>query len=118
MRTSAARRAGIATAAALCLGFRPIPIAHSDGLLPADEVKVRAVEAAYAAAWVKNDPAAILATLWPDAVIVPPGRPPLRGVEEIRRFWWPPGGPRTTVTTFDSLVAQAGGCGPTACMNA
>ncbi len=114
MRGSAARRATLAILTVGFLGLHPIPIAPADRLLPADEVKVRAVEAAYAAAWVRNDPAAILATLWPDAVLMPPGRAPVRGLEEIRRFWWPAGGPRTTVTVFDSRVAQVGGTGTTA----
>lgn len=117
MKPGTTRFAAVAAAAmgaVLCLGIRPMPVAESDRLSPADDVKVRAVEAAYATAWVKNDPAAILATLWPDAVLIPPGRAPVRGVEEIRRFWWPPGGPRTTVTAFDSLAAQVGGSGATA----
>jgi uncharacterized protein (TIGR02246 family) len=114
MRPPAARLASVAVLGLSVLGLHPIPIAPSDRLLPADDAKVRAVEAAYAAAWVKNDPAAILATLWPDAVLMPAGRAPIRGVEEIRRFWWPPGGPRTTVTVFDSRVAQIGGSRATA----
>ena len=108
MRAAAVRLASLAILSAGFLGLRPISIAPSDRLLPEDDVKVRAVEAAYAAAWVKNDPAAVLATLWPDAVLMPPGRAPVRGLEEIRRFWWPPGGPRTTVTVFDSLAAALG----------
>jgi uncharacterized protein (TIGR02246 family) len=113
MKPSAARFA-VATLALLGLGYRPIPTEPPDRLSPADEVKVRAVDAAYAAAWVKNDPSAILATLWPDAVLLPPGRAPIRGVDEIRRFWWPADGPKTTVTTFESTVTQVGGSGPTA----
>jgi uncharacterized protein (TIGR02246 family) len=114
MRTSAARLGLVAVLSVGFLGFRPIETAPSEPLAPADELKVRAVDAAYAAAWVKNDPAAILATLWPDAVLVPPGRAPVAGVEEIRKFWWPAGGPKTTVTTFESTIAQVGGSGSTA----
>jgi uncharacterized protein (TIGR02246 family) len=109
--------ARLAIVAVLCvgfLGFRPIETAPSERLLPADEAKVRAVDAAYAAAWVRNDPTAILATLWPDAVLAPPGRAPVVGVEEIRKFWWPAGGPKTTVTAFESTVVQVGGSGSTA----
>ena len=104
----------IAVVSVIFLGFRPTEVAPSERLRPADELKVRAVDAAYAAAWLRNDPAAVLATLWPDAVLVPPGRAPLRGVEEIRRFWWPSDGPKTTVTAFESTVSQIGGSGSTA----
>ena len=103
-----------AVGALVALGFGPPPIESPDRLSPADERNVRAVDAAYAKAWVKNDPAAILATLWPDAVLVPPARAPIRGVEEIRKFWWPAGGPKTTVTVFESSISQVGGTGPTA----
>jgi uncharacterized protein (TIGR02246 family) len=109
-----ARLASVLVLSVGFLGFRPIEMVPTDRLLPVDEVKVRAVVAAYAAGWVKNDPAAILATLWPDAVLLPPGRAPIRGVDEIRKFWWPAGGPKTTVTAFESTIAQVGGSGPTA----
>ena len=113
MRSAAGRPAIVAVLGLSVLGFRPVEVVPSQ-LPPADDVKVRAVEAAYATAWVKNDPAAILATLWPDAVLIPPGHAPVRGVDEIRRFWWPPGGPKTTVTLFESTVVQVGGSGSTA----
>jgi uncharacterized protein (TIGR02246 family) len=108
------RLVAVGVALLLSAGFRRDSPAPADRLSPEDEVKVRAVDAAYAAAWVKNDPAAILATLWPDAVLVPPGRAPVVGVEEIRKFWWPAGGPKTTVTAFASTIAQVGGSGSTA----
>jgi uncharacterized protein (TIGR02246 family) len=114
VRSSAAPLGLVAVLSVGFLGLRPIDVAPPDRLSPADELKVRALDAAYATAWVRNDPAAVLATLWPDAVLVPPGRAPIRGVEEIRQFWWPADGPKTTVTTFESTVAQVGGSGPTA----
>ena len=113
MRTSV-RLAAVGVALLLAAGFRRDSSTPADRLSPEDEAKVRAVDAAYAAAWIKNEPAAVLATLWPDAVLVPPGRAPIQGVEEIRKFWWPDGGPKTTVTAFESTVAQVGGSGPTA----
>jgi uncharacterized protein (TIGR02246 family) len=113
MKTSV-RLATVGFALLLAAGFRRDSPAPSDRLSPEDEVKVRAVDAAYAGAWLKNEPAAVLATLWPDAVLVPPGRAPVVGVEEIRKFWWPAGGPKTTVTTFESAITQVGGGGSTA----
>ena len=109
----AARLVIVALLGLSVLGFRPVEVVPSQ-LPPADDVKVRTVEAAYATAWVKDDPAAILATLWPDAVLIPPGHAPVRGADEIRRFWWPTGGPKTTVTLFESTVVQVGGSGSTA----
>jgi uncharacterized protein (TIGR02246 family) len=80
-------------------------------LSPADEAKIRAINEAYAAAWRRNDAAAVRATLWPDAVLVPQGNPPVRGLEAIDRFWWPKGGPATTVTGFTVTVDEVGGSG-------
>jgi ketosteroid isomerase-like protein len=84
--------------------------AGSNALEPADERRVRAVNDAYVSAWRKNDPAAVLATFWPDAVLVPQGRAAIGGYDAIRRFWWPPG-PATTVTGFTHTTDEVGGSG-------
>ena len=34
-------------------------------------------------------------------MLLPPGRLPLEGEREIRAFWWPADGSRTTITAFD-----------------
>ena len=80
-------------------------------LSPADEAKIRAVNEAYAAAWRRNDPEAVRAALWPDAVLIPQGSLPVRGLEAIDRFWWPKDGPATTVTGFTVTVDEVGGSG-------
>lgn len=80
-------------------------------LSPADEAKIRAVNEAYAAAWRRNDPEAVRAALWSDAVLIPQGSPPVRGLEAIDRFWWPKDGPATTVTGFTVTVDEVGGSG-------
>lgn len=80
-------------------------------LSPADEARIRAVNEAYAAAWRRNDPAAVRATLSPDAVLIPQGNAPVRGLDAINRFWWPPSGPRTTVTGFTITTDEVGGGG-------
>ena len=99
-----------AVAAAALLALSRAGAAGTDALDPADEKKVRAVNDAYVSAWRKNDPAAVLATFWPDAVIVPQGRGAIRGDDAIRRFWWPPG-PPTTVTGFTHTTDEVGGSG-------
>jgi ketosteroid isomerase-like protein len=87
-----------------------IGVAQSNALDPTDERKVRAVNDAYVTAWRKNDPSAVLATFWPDAVLIPQGRVAIRGIDEIRRYWWPPG-PATTVTGFTHTTDEVGGNG-------
>ena len=80
-------------------------------LAPGDEARIRAVNEAYAAAWRSNDPSAVRATFWPDAVLIPQGSKPIRGLDAINRFWWPASGPRTTVTGFTITTDEVGGSG-------
>lgn len=96
---------------ALALGTVSFAGAPDGRLLSADEAKIRTVNEAYAAAWRKNDPAAVRATLWPNAVLIPQGSAPVEGLDAINRFWWPPSGPRTTVTGFTITTAEVGGTG-------
>ena len=79
-------------------------------LPPTDVAKVRAVNDAYVSAWRKNDATAVLATFWPDAVLIPQGRATISGLDAIRRFWWPPG-PPTTVTGFTHTTDEVDGSG-------
>ena len=93
-------------AAALAFGF-----AISSGLSPAEVARVRLVNESYAAGWRKNDPAAVRATFWSDAVLIPQGSAPVRGMAAIDRFWWPAEGPKTTVTGFAVTTDEVGGSG-------
>jgi ketosteroid isomerase-like protein len=79
------------------------------GLDRANEDKVRAANAAYVSGWLKNDQAAVLATLWPDAVLIPQGRAQIRGLDAIKAFWWPAAGPRTTIHNFAFTTDEVGG---------
>jgi uncharacterized protein (TIGR02246 family) len=80
-----------------------------------DRAAVGRAHEAYRAAWLANDADAVLATLTPDAVLVPHhGLPPVEGATAIRRFWWPPDGPPTRITAFDTTVAEVGGSGDVA----
>lgn len=81
------------------------------GLNRADEEKVRAANTAYVAAWLKNDPNAVLATFWPDAVLIPQGLPQIRGIDAMKAFWFPPAGPRTTIHSFNFTADEVGGSG-------
>jgi uncharacterized protein (TIGR02246 family) len=71
------------------------------GLTARDSSDIEAVRTAYVQAWLADDTSGVLATLDTDAVLLPPGRLPLEGEREIREFWWPTDGSRTTITAFD-----------------
>ena len=80
-------------------------------LAPRDESRIRTVNEAYAAGWRANDPDEVRATFWPDAVLIPQGSAPIRGMDAINRFWWPADGPATTVTAFTVTADEVGGSG-------
>ena len=69
-----------------------------------DIENVKKAFADYAAAWLKNDADAVMATLTKDAVVMPQGVSPKKGIGDIKQFWFPTDGSRTTVTKFDGLI--------------
>jgi histidine triad (HIT) family protein len=58
----------------------------------------------YYSAWLKNDEMAVLQTLTNTTVIMPQGLTPKKGIEEIRNFWFPKDGSKTTITKFDYII--------------
>lgn len=67
------------------------------------------MRSAYVQAWLADDTAGVLATLDSNAVLLPPGHLPLEGEREIRAFWWPADGSRTTITAFDWTLEELAG---------
>lgn len=83
----------------------------ADGFTAGDEAAVRALEEAYRTAWLANDSAAVMATLAPDAVLMPAGVRPLAGDSAIRGFWWPDDGSETTIESYEIAVDEVEGSG-------
>jgi len=75
-------------AAAAVLAAAVASAAPVGRLAPRDEAKIRAVNERYAAGWRANDADAVRATFWPDAVLIPQGSEPIRGMDasEARNF--------------------------------
>ena len=101
-------------AAAIVLAAAVASAAPVGRLAAKDEARIRAVNEAYAAGWRANDADSVRATFWPDAVLIPQGSEPIRGMDAINRFWWPADGPATTVTAFTVTTDEVGGSGATA----
>jgi uncharacterized protein (TIGR02246 family) len=67
-----------------------------------EHARLRAVNEAYRAAWLRGDSAAVLRLFVAEAVLLPHhGDDPVIGIEAIQRFWWPATSPPTTVTALD-----------------
>jgi len=75
-----------------------------------DAAAVRGVIEAYRTAWLRGDAHGVMATLTADAVLLPAhGAKPVIGTDAITKYWWPGGGPTTTITKLDITVEQVGG---------
>jgi uncharacterized protein (TIGR02246 family) len=85
--------------------------AESEKLSATDVAKIRAVNEAYAAAWLRNDPQTVLNNFASDAVLKPQGNRPVEGIEAIKIFWWPAEGSRTTIKSFTITTDEIGGEG-------
>jgi uncharacterized protein (TIGR02246 family) len=74
---------------------QPRPMTYGDRA--AVEINTRA----YVDAWLANDAERVMATLLPDATILPSGLRPITGAAAIRQFWFPAKGPVTRVTAMN-----------------
>jgi ketosteroid isomerase-like protein len=102
-------------AAALALGAVVAAAANeSPGSSAADRPAAEAATRAYRDAWLSNDPVAVMATLTPDAVLLPSGMEPIAGEAAIRAFWFPPDGPAPTVTAMEQTIDGVEGSGEVA----
>jgi len=82
---------------------------HSDihaRRLSDDRDDIISASRAFSAAYVRGDVDAMMALYTPDAVILPPNRPIIRGTDALRRYWTLPAGLRVVehAATPDSIV--------------
>src|SRR5262249_25790377 len=56
-----------------------------------------------------DDTSGVMATLAPDAVLMPAGQYPLATPAAIRSFWWPSDGSSTTILAFSRVIDEIGG---------
>ena len=94
---------GIALAMLACAPAEPKAFSS------ADERAIRHIDSLYVAAWLRDDTAAVLRTLAPDAVLMPAGQRALATPNDIRAFWWPTDGSRTKILTFYRVIDEIAG---------
>jgi len=97
------------TASAITLMLAVIACNTPAGLSDADRVAIRQLDSDYVDAWLRDDTAAVLATLAPSAVLMPAGQRPLTDLNAIRGFWWPTDGSRTRITAYETTIDDIGG---------
>jgi uncharacterized protein (TIGR02246 family) len=105
---------------AVCIGllaFSPTGLARAEhdksALTEQDRTAIRSVIEKYRTSWLAGDAAGVMSTFTDDAVLLPAqGSAAVVGREAIRRYWWPAGGPPTTITKLNITYEQIGGeCG-------
>jgi uncharacterized protein (TIGR02246 family) len=99
------RIAALASAAVLSVAWHQLALAQSGGLSPNDRTLIRRTVETYRTAWLAGDAQGVLRTLTEDCVLLPAGgASPVQGIDAIRKYWWPAGGPPTRVTRLDITV--------------
>jgi len=106
-----ARRSAALLAVALGLGWlaQGCTSAQQESITAEELEQIKAVDLAYASAWLTNDAEQVMATFTSDAVIMPSGMPAFEGPEAMRGFWWPEDAPPTAVTEFALVQHEVGG---------
>jgi len=79
-----------------------------------DRRAIRANDSTYVSAWMRDDTSGVLSTLTADAVLVPGGMQPVRGLAGARAFWFPQDGSHTKLSTFNRSIDEIDGTGDVA----
>ena len=75
-----------------------------------DRTAIRSTIEKYRTSWLAGDAEGVMGTFAEDAVLMPPqGIAPAVGREAIRKYWWPAGGPTTTITKLNITYEDIGG---------
>lgn len=96
------------------LAFAPRGLAQvnrcENSLSEQDRTAIRNAIEKYRTTWLAGDAEGVMGTLTDDAVLLPAqGRAPVVGREAIWKYWWPAGGPTTTVTKLNITYEEIGG---------
>jgi ketosteroid isomerase-like protein len=78
-----------------------------------DWTVIRSAIEKYRTSWLAGNAGGVMAMFTDDSVLMPgPGSMPAVGREAIRKYWWPAGGPKTTITKLNITYEEIGGeCG-------
>jgi uncharacterized protein (TIGR02246 family) len=78
--------------------------------LSANDIQaIKNIEETYRSSWLKNDEKTILSLFTDEATLYPNGNSPVKGKEEMRKFWFAPSDTVTTITTFEVGIEDVNG---------
>ena|SRR5690348_5290812 len=78
-------------------------------LTETDRRQIRALDAQFIQAWLRDDTTGVLRLFADDAVLVPPNAAPVVGRAAIRAWWWPRDGSRTRILAFERQIDEING---------
>ncbi len=90
--------------------------AYSAGLPVQDVAEIRRVLDTYVSEWLAGHDTGVMRLLASDSVLIPGEKPPVVGSDAIRSYWWPAGGPTTTLQRYSTTRDQITGSGGVACV--
>lgn len=72
--------------------------------IKSDEEKIRAINKKYISEWLNNNETGVLSLFTDDATLAPSGVKPIKGMKEIRAFWFPHDSSVTTILKFTNDI--------------
>lgn len=85
---------------------------QAGNVLSAEDVAaLEALHQSYVTAWLRDDTTGVLQTFAPEAVLMPSNVGPIKGMSEIKKFWYPNDGSRTKITAFTAQLEEVQGSG-------
>ncbi len=70
---------------------------------------IKQVEETFRTAWLKNDEKAIMSVFTEDASLYPSTMAPVKGKDELSKFWFTPSDSMTTITKFEQKIEEVSG---------
>ena len=78
--------------------------------LPAKDIEtIKNVQETYRTAWLKNDEKTVLSLFTDDATLYPNGNKPVKGKDEVTKFWFAPSDTITSIKAFEIKIEDISG---------
>lgn len=90
----------------ISIGLLFVSVQAQNKLKSKDIEAIKRIEETYRTSWLKNDEKTILALFWEDGMLYPNGNTPVKGIEEMRKFWFAPSDTITTINTYETKVDE------------
>lgn len=84
-------------------------IRAQDGLQTKDIEAIKNIMENYRTAWLKNNEKTVLSLFTDDASLYPNGNKPVKGKDEITKFWFAPSDTITTINAFEIKIEDISG---------